>query len=119
MLNACLVYIFVRFSISIPITILVLIFNYSFTLLIYLVWHVDETHLFAVPDDFNTIQHTFSNSTIPCKPTSPEIDVKLFIGDKDVSFCFSRNKTFFLSPFKNHVTNHVILLLVICYFTTL
>lgn len=50
-------------------------------------WSIDETHLFSIPDDFDKVLVTYYlNVILPCRPTSPDINVKLFYDDDEVSF---------------------------------
>lgn len=47
--------------------------------------HIDETHLIASPDGYNTWFLTEdNNSFIPCRPTSPDINVQIVADETNV-----------------------------------
>lgn len=46
---------------------------------------IDDNHLFVIPDDCDTVQETSFNFIIPCRPTLPDINVKLLRNNVDVS----------------------------------
>lgn len=62
-------------------------------------WYIDETHLFSIPDDFDTIRITYDNIVIPCRPTSPDVDITLFSDGIKVSNYISWNIKFRLASF--------------------
>lgn len=41
--------------------------------------HTDETHLFAIPDDSYMYETDNNDIVIPCRPTSPDTNVLLFV----------------------------------------